>query len=76
MTTQPTEQGALDLLRTVNRAVKLLRAISESATQPDEAWIPALYLARMAGHLTALADELDALVQADLPAIVREGSER
>lgn len=62
-----TEQGALDLLRAVNRAVKLLRAISELATQPDEAWIPALYLARMAGHLAALADDLDALVSKGAP---------
>ncbi len=67
----PDAQELLQLLRTVNRAVKLLRALSESATQPDEAWIPALYLARVAGHLAALADELDAQVRASLPATVR-----
>lgn len=57
----------MELLRAVNRSVRLLRVLSESATLPDEAWIPAAYLSMLALHLAALAGELDTALTESLP---------
>ncbi len=70
MNTQPNDLSALDMLRAVNRVAATLRALARDEDRPEP--MTASYARWLALRLYTLADELDAQVQAHLPAIVVE----